>query len=283
MDEPVAPPRVSRSVARRRRDSEPPLRVGGVLAKAIATWASNLPAFLLISLVLHAPIIGVTGVAYGSHERLIEMSTTWQLVFVLGAVVVSVIGTSIYAYGVVQRLRGRPAGILPTIVRGFARLPSGLATGLVSTLVTVLPLVPGLLMMFSGRAPTGGAFFVFLGTIGMVFLTTFFWVAVPVAVIEGGNPFRCLARSAALTQGSRARIFGVLLVLGIADRLVDMLIEAGTDAETFEGVRVRVWLMLATMVAVFSPLQSIAAAVGYHDLRVGKEGADVEDLARVFE
>jgi hypothetical protein len=268
---------------RRRRDSEPPLRVGGVLSKTLSAWVSNLPAFLLISAVLHAPIVWVTAVAYGSLERLLEMESTWQVVLVVGAVVIAVVGTSIYAYGVVQRLRGRPAGVVPTVARGFARLPSGLATGLLATLVTVLPLAPGLLLALSGDARVGATFIVFLGTIGMVVLTTFFWVAVPVAVIEGGSPFRCMARSAALTKGSRLRIFGVLLVLGIADRLVDVVIQAGADADTFEGARLQVWLMVATMVAVFSPLQSIAAAVGYHDLRVGKEGADVEDLARVFE
>jgi hypothetical protein len=30
-------------------------------------------------------------------------------------------------------------------------------------------------------------------------------------------------------------------------------------------------------------LQAASVAVGYHDLRVNREGADVDDLVRVFE
>jgi hypothetical protein len=44
-------------------------------------------------------------------------------------------------------------------------------------------------------------------------------------------------------------------------------------------------ILIGVGIEVFlsGPWMAVASAVGYHDLRVGKEGADVEDLARVFE
>ena len=42
-------------------------------------------------------------------------------------------------------------------------------------------------------------------------------------------------------------------------------------------------LVLTLVILPFQCLQAASAAVGYHDLRVNREGAAVEDLVRVFE
>jgi hypothetical protein len=41
--------------------------------------------------------------------------------------------------------------------------------------------------------------------------------------------------------------------------------------------------VLTLLMIPFECLQATSAAVGYHDLRVHREGADVEDLVKVFE
>ena len=42
-------------------------------------------------------------------------------------------------------------------------------------------------------------------------------------------------------------------------------------------------LILTLLLTPIQPLGLVGAAVGYHDLRTGKEGVDVEELVRVFE
>ena len=52
---------------------------------------------------------------------------------------------------------------------------------------------------------------------------------------------------------------------------------------TWDEVRHGIGVQMALATLALGPLGAVASAVGYHDLRVGKEGADVEDLARVFD
>jgi hypothetical protein len=70
-----------------------------------------------------------------------------------------------------------------------------------------------------------------------------------------------------------ARIVGV-----IAERIV----EHGAEVSTWQGVA---WVTAASQagLALFVPVQAIAPSVIYNDLVVGKEGANVEDLAAVFD
>jgi hypothetical protein len=166
---------------------------------------------------------------------------------------------------------------------GFARLPAALATGIVAGILTVLPLVPAVLLVTVARSRGAGVLFGLAGFVAMALVATVVWVAVPASVVERVGPGGALSRSASLTSGSRLRIFGVLVSFGVLSWLVTKGIGLVVDPRTFEQARTQVWLLLASQFLVFGPLGSIASAVGYHDLRVRKEGADVEDLARVFE
>jgi len=104
-------------------------------------------------------------------------------------------------------------------------------------------------------------------------------VAVPACVVERLGPFRSLGRSRALTKGYRWRIFGIWLVLalvsGIGSNILGLILAPAGTAIT----------VLVSMVwqASMTAYQAISAAVIYHDLRVAKEGVDIEHIASVFD
>jgi hypothetical protein len=165
-----------------------------------------------------------------------------------------------------------PARIGETLQVGFGRLGSvvlvSLLVGIVSALGYMLCIVPG------------------------VIVTCMNWVAVPVAVIERPGVRASLDRSHDLTSGTRLAVFAVVLVIGfvviavsIAANATIGIVAAALGHEKNVTGHAYAWSQLAlTLVMIpFQCLSAASAAVGYHDLRVHREGADVEDLVRVFE
>ena len=85
-----------------------------------------------------------------------------------------------------------------------------------------------------------------------------------------------LARSARLTRGHGWKIFGLMLLLFVFNSIVDSPIDqALSGVPAFAGHVI--WN------GVWSAFCAILAVVTYHDLRVAKEGVDIEQIAAVFE
>ena len=135
----------------------------------------------------------------------------------------------------------------------------------------------------------------FLGSLASLWLTCMLWVAVPAAVAETGNAVAALKRSAALTAGVRWRIIGMMLTLALLWVGVEIaLIQATAPNSTKNGFLVEFAVgqegpisayMLASLAStvVTGGLVAISSAVAYHDLRVAREGATLEEIASVFD
>jgi hypothetical protein len=103
-------------------------------------------------------------------------------------------------------------------------------------------------------------------------------VVVPVCVVEGRSPLDSLLRSADLTKGSRWKIFGIMLLVGllsVAGEGVDLIVMPISPA-------------LATVIRVAWFVVAIAfwnctMIMTYHDLRVAKEGIDSGHVAAIFD
>ena len=100
-----------------------------------------------------------------------------------------------------------------------------------------------------------------------------------------------------MTAGNRWRVLAIAILMNVFV-VIAMLLLGGaagiliaaaggadsTNAASGGGATGALTLAVVTIVAI--PLQCLAAVapvVVYHDLRVGKEGVDVEELLRVFE
>jgi Membrane domain of glycerophosphoryl diester phosphodiesterase len=115
------------------------------------------------------------------------------------------------------------------------------------------------------------------------------WLAGPVVVLEQVGPIRALRRSFTLTKGRWWPIFGILIASGlmtgipsgILTQIISTLLKSlGGNNAGFEFV----WSAIAGTVstAIFTPLSAAITVFLYFDLRVRKEGFDLQRLASDF-
>jgi uncharacterized membrane protein len=110
-------------------------------------------------------------------------------------------------------------------------------------------------------------------------LYTMWLVAVAACVVEQTGPWRSLRRSQELTKGHRWKIFGLFLVLLLLSLINPVLQLALTAAAgpTAGAIGNAIWT------AIGSAFSSVVIAVTYYELRVAKEGIDIEQIASVFD
>jgi hypothetical protein len=103
-------------------------------------------------------------------------------------------------------------------------------------------------------------------------------MSVPVLIQERQGVFGSMSRSRALTKGSRWSLFGLFVILFI----IAMIIQWGMllVLVLFGGIIAEVGAALVQ--TVVSMVLSIATAVSYVELRQAKEGASIDELARIF-
>ena len=240
-----------------------PFSAGTCLSRTFVVWGKNLPAIVLLALVIQSPLIFYTVmVAYGDLS--VKALQTYGLVSAVAQMILYPLVTGAIIYLVVQDLRGKRTGIGDSVSVGLSRLLPVLGVAIVTGLLIgvgfILCIVPGFIFM------------------------CMYWLAVPVAVMEEGSGVGgALARSKDLTFGSKASIFGVVFILVLLDIGVDYTLQKTLVGGTWTISSLRAYLIASSVIGVFlGSLTSVASAVGYHMIRSEKEGVDIEELAAVF-
>ena len=246
------------------------LQVGSVVSRTFSVWVANFVPFSLVGLVTYTPALAAIGFVAGTGamtplaERGIDVLGNFLTILLSGAV----------TYGVFRHLHGERASVGDVLRVGVSRFGTVWATGILYGLAvligTILLIVPGIV------------------------LAVRYWLAVPAAVIEDSGATASLDRSKDLTEGNRWRIFRLGLILFFV-MMVSMLLVGAiaftvgssfVDTGAAENVNTPTSGLVQALVILFMiPVQTliaVAPVVVYHDLRVGKEGADVADLLKVF-
>jgi hypothetical protein len=224
------------------------------LSRAIEVLVKNFFTIYVISALATLPFTLYTWFTTGEHA-----SAAGYFAGLLNVVLTS-LSEAMIVYATFQALRGRGIDPRESIARGLQRFGAVFVTSLLVGLAMVLGLllliVPGLIVM------------------------VVFYLAIPVCVVERLGPSQSLSRSSQLTSGYRWQIFGAAFLLFIAGLVVDMLIAAALEHPAtlvaFEVVTF-LWTALA------GAYQAVLVTIIYHDLRVAKEGIDIEQLASVFD
>ena len=231
--------------------------VGQALHMGLAAAIRNLIPFSVLSLVVYAPWIGVLLLAAATPQGE-RVAAVWTLLIVLLPYVLNNVVTGALSYGVVQQLRGKPAGLGDCLVRGFADLLRVLLTGMLAGVRILL----GFMLLF----------------VPGVIESCRLWVALPAAVLERASPVQAIKRSIALTAGSRRSIFGVNFIIGLVSLGLGKLQEIVTKG-MHGWTPVIVSVAITVLLGVWG---ACSGAVGYYLLRKGKENVDVAELAKVF-
>lgn len=241
-------------------------RVGTVFGRAFELLFRDFAKFFGLSAIARAPylLLTILGVL-----PTVGFSDAWRagpgpgiavLAGTMLSSVLSVICQAIILYGAFQVMRGQSFAVGESLQRGLARF-----FPIIGMLICM-----GIFMLFG---------FLMLIVPGII-LYVMWSVALPVCVVERQGPFKSLSRSAGLTKGYRWKIFGILLLIGVVSSLVQVVIAFALNALAGPTVMM---LGLFLWVAAAVAFSSITVAVIYHDLRVAKEGVDVERIVAVFD
>jgi len=238
--------------------AKPALRVGRTLQRSFAILMRNFVPFMILSVLTTVPDL-VFVLLEGDRKP-----TPGQIAVIIAGGILSFILAlllqPILLYGSFQDMRGRPVRLSESARQGLARFFPILGTAILATFAAglgmLLLIVPGMILMLM------------------------YSVAQPVCVVERLGPAASLRRSAELTKGYRWTIFGVLILVGIINAIL-----------TNGGSFLFLWLFgpLVTSILLFvisaadTAFNAILFVVIYHDLRVLKEGIDIEKIAAVFD
>jgi hypothetical protein len=113
-----------------------------------------------------------------------------------------------------------------------------------------------------------------------------FAVSMQIVLLEGLGVFDALSRSGSLTAGNRWRIFVavviMVLIVGALGAVLTMPLAVITMMDALKSHVVPTWLQVASSIAgglngvITGPLLAITMALIYYDLRIRKEGFDIE-------
>jgi hypothetical protein len=234
-------------------------RVGPVISRSFSLLFRHFLMFFLVTLVALSPLLLIRQVAQSGDavdptQALITLGVSFLLLMVL-----SMLSTAVILQGAFQDMRKRPINLLESLKVAFRRFFPLIVLAILETVLLMLGIialvVPGLI------------------------LYTMWLVAVPACVVERTGPWRSLRRSQELTKGHRWKIFGLFLVLVLISLInpVLQLVLTFTAGATAAAIVNAIWT------AIGSAFSSVVLAVAYHDLRVAKEGVDIEQIASVFD
>jgi hypothetical protein len=246
----------------------PQFRVMPVLSRALGILTRNIGKFFLLSVGTLLPvavvaIVGAGSVAANGPGGAPTISSGALFAGAAGLILfglLMLLSQAIMLYGAFQAMRGRRFGIGESIRHGLSRLLA----------------IIGVMFLMGVVVMIGFVLLVIPGVIAAIAL----FVTLPACVVEKLAPVASLKRSAALTKGHRWRIFGLYFLMAIVLGILGQIV--GALAGLLLGVVVGPLVAFAWQ-ALASAYQSIVVAVAYHDLRVLKDGLDIDQIAAVFD
>lgn len=248
------------------------LEIGRVFSTTFAVVGRNLKAFGLIIFaltILPSLLIEVVRTTLKTGSSVTNGYMLLMGVFGLIAAVITALQQGALIHLTIADLSGRTASVREGLTRGVR---------------TMLPLVFIAILYFLGA----GIGFLLIIVPGIV-LALIWCVAGPAYVIEDQGIWAAFRRSGTLTKGSRWRLLGLFLILGI----IFYAIEFGaiglfggfaTIAKAQRDLSSIPFLMTSTLInAAIGLIASPGHAVLYSELRRIKDGVGAGDLAAVFD
>ena len=238
-------------------------RLATVFGKSFDIFSRRFVPIILVTIIAQIPNYVAQFTVSEPKPGMTLDALMWMLGGLLVAFFIGIVAGSlsggVVMYGVIQELRGRRFSAVESFSVVLARLLPVIGVALCSGILIILGLslliVPGLI------------------------LACMWYVAVPVCIAERTGVFASMSRSRVLTKGYRWRLFGILLLFAIA-----VLIGIFTIGMVFAMVSPTALkisqLAVGTIIGAFG---GVLGGVFYYELRVAKEGVDIDKIASVFD
>lgn len=249
--------------------------IGNVLVTGFRIWTRNFVPFLLITILIHAPVAawGMYSVQGGLDDARWRQIIAFLQISPLVVQLINILVSAALTYGVVMELQGQRASLGDCIATGLRRFLPALGTTLLVGLC-----VGG--MAFIAAIPfaaVSGLLATISAAVAGLWILTMLYVATQASVIERPGVMAALGRSRALTKGHRFALFALFLLV----QLLNWALEWCSGAIALPDIALYVYLKLACDVLIGS-LSAVMAGVAYYLLRSEKEGTSAAELAAVF-
>ncbi len=246
----------------------PQFTFGQALGGGSALFFRRIGLFLFISIIFHIPLLFsellLPATVVGPRGAP-QLDPAGFAVNLIGGLLLQSILSAMLIYIVVMDLRGRPATVGQAFGRGIsAAIPAVVTSfflGLFVSLGFIALIVPGLILL------------------------VWYFVAIPVTVVERPGPFRSLSRSRFLTKGHRWSIFAIFIIYAIVSVVMSqiallLVTQSGVAPQSILTIVAVVSLGINTLIGAY---YSVIQGYGYSLLVTEKDGVDIETIARVFD
>jgi len=235
-------------------------RLADVFSKAVSIYGRRFVPFIILTMIASIPDY-LALFAMGSPTGRPDLASFGAARVGLGLVdfATKSLASGAVIYGVVQELRGRAFSVADSIQIALRRLLPMLGVAICTTLAiafgVALLIVPGIIW------------------------GCMYYVSMPVCVAERAGVFASMSRSSFLTKGYRWQVFGTLLLILVGGLVVGSIIGM-VFAMTGQ---IGMLIYSQALGAIIGSFNGVLISVFYYELRVAKEGIDIDKIARVFE
>lgn len=245
-----------------------PMTTGMVLDKTFRLYLQNFPLMIALSAILNIPLLVFTFFMGASRINVTNVNVfavlIGMLAFLIAMIIITPLITGATTRAVSDIYLGNPVTASSAISMAWSKAWTLLKTQLVVSLIVAL----GFMLLF---VP------------GVLWFLSYALVA-PVVMIEGSSVGREIRhRSWGLVKGYRGKVFVIFLVVVV----IQLLVQAGAafmavmsfgvgNLPTFSRISDGIISIL------LYPVSAIAVTLLYYDLRIRKEGFDLEMLSRAI-
>jgi len=235
-------------------------RVLTVIGRSASMLRRHFPRFFLVGLIASSPILLLASMQTTETAEPEDINGWLWVVFEIALLTVfDTFGRAVIIHAAFQDMRCRaPVGVIELLnvsLRRFWPLIGLVFADFLSTMGFYLLIVPGLV------------------------LYTIWLVALPACIVEQLGFSTSLRRSLDLTKGHRWKTFGLMLVL-LAQTLGSWFVEPWLRAAAGPIVGAVGHLIWG---GAWTAFNAAVLIVAYRDLRIAKEGTDIEQIAVVFD
>jgi hypothetical protein len=243
-------------------------RLADVFSKSVAIYSRRFLQFIILTVIASIPnYLALLLIRVPTTRTEFASIATARVSLTLIDIATKSLASGAVMYGVVQELRGRTFSVGDSILVALRRFLPMVGVAICTTIVIALGIV---LLIIPG-----------------IMFACMYYVASPVCVAEQAGVFTSMSRSSFLTKGHRWQVFGIFLLLlagglALGAILTGTLIWTATRGFVW-GSTTGVLITRLALSAIIGAFNGVLMGVLYYELRVDKEGVDIDKIAGVFD
>jgi len=244
--------------------AESDFSIGRAFNRTFTVFTRHFLMFSAVMAVAVAPTVALMGFPNHWSTANDPSKQLWLFAIMLGswflAGLLGILAQAVVVHGSFQDMRHRRVDFTESLKVGLSRFFPVLGVAILVMLGIwlgfLLLIVPALILM------------------------TRWYIAVPACVVERLGVRASMKRSADLTRGHRWKVFGAVILLTIGAAIANQTVTASLTAMGGQTMGLVGSLIIQSITGAFS---AIFVVVTYYELRVAKEGVDIDQIASVFD